>query len=132
MTHATADDYAARYGEPADRDRCGVLLEDASAMLDAEYAARYGADWEEGAHPAFDRACRAVTCAVVARALNVPADFVGATQYTQTAGSYSASMTVANPTADLYLTKGDRARLGLGRRCRVGSIEAEVRGADQG
>lgn len=126
MTHATAADYAARYGEPADRARCAVLLQDASDMLDAEYAARYGGEWEEGAHPAYDRSACAVTCAVVARALAVPEGFLGATQYTQTAGSYSASMTMANPSADLYLTKTDRARLGLARRCRIGSIPAEV------
>ena len=115
MTYATEADYAARYGEPAD-GRCAALLEDASALLDSEYLARYGTEWAEGEHPAFDRNACAVACAVVSRALSVPDGFQGATQYTQTAGSYSASMTMANPTADLYLTKSDRVRLGIGRR----------------
>lgn len=127
MTHATVDDYSRRYGTPADPDRCAALLDDASAALDAEYVERYGVDWEEGAHPVFDRNACAVACAVVARVMDVSADFLGATQYTQTAGSYSASVTMANPTGALYLTKADRQRLGLWRHCRFGTVQAEVR-----
>lgn len=120
MAHAIVEDYEARYAAPADPPRCAALLADASAMLDAEYLARYGHEWAEGESPTFDRNACAVACAVVARALNVPDGFQGATQYTQTAGSYSQSMTMANPTADLYLTKTDRLRLGLERRGSVG------------
>ena len=129
MTFATVADYAARHGAPPDESRCAALLDDASALLMSEYLARYGSEWEEGEHPAFDRGACAVACAVVSRALSVPDGFQGATQYTQTAGSYSASMTMANPTCDLYLTKADRTRLGIGRRCRVGCVPAEVRSA---
>lgn len=130
MTFATVSDYSARHGAPADESRCAALLDDASALLESEYLARYGSEWEEGAHPAFDRGACAVACAVVSRALDVPEGFLGATQYTQTAGSYSASMTMANPTADLYLTKSDRVRLGIVRR--GGAAFAAVEGASDG
>lgn len=108
----TAEDYASRYGAPADADRVGVLLADASDMLMGAYERRWGA-YIQGAHPAFDRGFAAVACSIVSRAVNVPDGFQGATQYSQTAGSYNASVTFANPTADLWLGKSDLKRLGL-------------------
>ena len=108
----TVEDYAKRYGEPADPCRVDALLSDASDMLITAYEGRWGA-YEEGAHAAFDRSFAAVACSIVSRAVNVPDGFAGATQYSQTAGSYNASVTFANPTADLWLGKSDLRRLGL-------------------
>lgn len=111
---AGVEDYEARYGAATDPARVAALLDDASAYLRAAYAADAGAEYEPGASPSFDEGARAVCCAMVARAASVPTGFEGTSQYTQTAGSYSASLTFANPTCDLYLTKSDRLRLGLG------------------
>lgn len=124
----TAEDYASRYGTPADADRVGALLADASDMLMSAYERRWGA-YVPGAHPAFDRGFKAVACSIVSRAVNVPDGFQGATQYSQTAGSYNATVTFANPTADLWLGRSDLKRLGLAGM-RVLSIPPMVGEAD--
>lgn len=116
----TLDEYAARYGTPPDPERVSALLSDACDMLLTAYEGRFGY-YVEGAHPAFDRGYKAVACSVVSRAVSVPDCFAGATQYSQTAGSYNASVTFANPTADLWLGKSDLRRLGL-TGMRIGSI----------
>lgn len=117
---ATVGDYSERYGEPGD-PRAAVLLRDASDALHAAYAARYGAPWEPGAHPVFDASSRAVCCAVAHRALIAPAGMEGASQYTQTAGPYTTSLTLSNPGGDVYLTRSDMRRLGL-LGCRIGCV----------
>lgn len=125
---ATLEDYEARYGavgDPAAR----LVLKDASDALHAAYAARYGAPWALGDHPVFDASSRAVCCAVAHRALLAPTGMEGATQYTQTAGPYSASLTLANPGGDVYLTRSDLKRLGL-TGCRIGSISPYGGGPD--
>ena len=116
----TLDEYAARYGMPPDPGRVSALLSDACDMLLTAYEGRFGY-YVEGAHPAFDRGYKAVACSVVSRAVNVPDCFAGATQYSQTAGAYNASVTFANPTSDLWLGKSDLKRLGLAGT-RIGSI----------
>lgn len=122
---ATLADYEARYGAVAEGDsaRVEALLEDASGMLLGAYIERYSTAYAKGEHPIFDAAARAVTCAVVSRAYNVPLDMAGATQFSQAAGDYNASVTFANPTAELWLGKNDRRRLGL-TGARIGSIPA--------
>lgn len=116
----TLEEYVARYGAPPDPERVSALLSDACDMLLTAYEGRWGC-YVEGAHPAFDRGYKAVACSVVSRAMSVPDCFAGATQYSQTAGSYNASVTFANPTADLWLGKSDLRRLGL-TGTRIGSI----------
>ena len=123
---ATLEDYEARYGTPDDPGRVSTLLSDACDMLLTAYEDRWGA-YEAGAHPAFDRGCKAVACAVVSRAVSVPDCFAGATQYSQTAGTYSGSVTFANPTADLWLGRSDLRRLGLAGT-RIGSIAPAIGG----
>lgn len=122
--NVTLDEYAARYGTPSDPERVSALLSDACDMLLTAYEGRFGC-YVEGAHPAFDRGYKAVACAVVSRAVSAPDCFAGATQYSQTAGSYNASVTFANPTADLWLGKSDLRRLGLAGT-RIGSIAPMV------
>lgn len=116
----TLEEYASRYGTPPDPDRVTALLSDACDMLLTAYEGRWGG-YTAGARPAFDRGYKAVACAAVNRAVSVPDCFAGATQYSQTAGSYSGSVTFANPTADLWLGKSDLRRLGLAGM-RIGSI----------
>ena len=127
---ATVEDYAARHGQPQDAARVAALLEDATACLLAAYAADAGEPWEVGASPLFDAGAKGVCCSMAARALSSPAGFEGASQYTQTAGPYTASVTYANPTADVYMTKSDLKRLGLagGRVWAVRPMTDEDRG----
>lgn len=121
-TLATPDDYAARFGAPADEARLAVLLADASAILLSAYERRYGTAYEAGAHPAFDRSAPAVACLIVNRVLSAPAALMGATQYSQTAGSYNASVTYGSAMGEMYLSKSDLKRLGLS-----GSVIRELR-----
>ena len=115
---AKVADYAARYGEPKDAERTGALLADASAILQTEYEEYHGHPYYAGAHPAFDRSACAVCCSMVARAESSASVPGGATQLTQTAGSYSASVSFSDPAGSLYVRRGDLARLGLsGSRC---------------
>ena len=109
--------------------RTEVLLQDASDLMLAAFEDRIG-EYTEGACPAFDRAAPAVCCLLVNRVLSAPSAMAGATQYSQTAGSYNASVTFANPTAELWLGRSDLKRLGLAG-CRIGGIEA-MTGADRG
>lgn len=125
----TLEEYAARYGTPPDPERVSALLSDACDMLLTAYESRWGC-YVRGAHTAFDRGYKAVACSVVSRAVNVPDCFAGATQYSQTAGSYNASVTFANPTADLWLGKSDLRRLGLAGT-RIGSIAPMIGGEDR-
>lgn len=118
---ATLDDYSSRYGAPTDPGRVEALLADASDALLTEYESYWGSPHEPGAHPEFDRSAPAVCCAMVHRALAAPDQLAGATQLSQTAGSYSASVTLPSPGGDLYVGRSDRRRLGLSG-CRVGSI----------
>lgn len=124
--NVTLEEYASRYGTPSDPDRVAALLSDACDMLLTAYERRWGA-YVKGAHAAFDRGFKAVACSIVSRAVNVPEGFAGATQYSQTAGTYNASVTFANPTADLWLGKSDLRRLGLAGM-RIGSIAPMVGG----
>lgn len=109
---ASVDDYKARYGEPADEARTGVLLQDASDLMLAAFEDRIG-EYTEGACPAFDRAAPAVCCLLVNRVLSAPAAMAGATQYSQGAGGYTASVTYGSALGEMYLGKSDLRRLGL-------------------
>lgn len=124
---ATVADYEVRYGAAEDPARVEALLKDASAMLLSAYESFWGEPYLTGAHPSFDRSASAVCCAIAHRALSVPAGLAGVTQYSQTAGSYNASVTYANPTGDLYIGKSDLKRLGLSGM-RIGSIAPKIGG----
>ncbi|WP_368133200.1 Gp19/Gp15/Gp42 family protein [Collinsella bouchesdurhonensis] len=110
---ASVEDYTARYGEPADSGRATALLDDASALLLSAYEGFWGEDYAEGAHAAFDRSACAVCCMVVNRVLSAPAAMLGATQYSQGAGGYTASVSYGSALGEMYLGKSDLKRLGL-------------------
>ncbi len=112
MAYATVKDYEKRYGEPGDPARCSALLDDASDLMLAAYEERVGA-YEEGCVPAFDRSAEAVCCLLVNRVLAAPSSMVGATQYSQGAGGYTASVTYGSALGEMYLGKSDLKRLGL-------------------
>lgn len=115
ISFATITDYENRYGEVAESDktRTETILQDASDILLGTYEEYNDVSYESGLHPLFDNSACAVTCAVAHRSLSVPAGFEGANQFSQTAGSYNASITFSNPTGYLYLSKTELKRLGL-------------------
>lgn len=109
---ATVEDYEARYGEVEDRDRVETLLGDATAFI-AEYKGFTLLGPGDAGYDLQQANLVRVTCAVVHRALSA-GELAGLSSYSQTAVGYSASVSVANPTEDFYLTKSDRKALGIG------------------
>lgn len=110
---ATVNDYAARYGNSAEAARVEVLLGDAASMLMSAYEDFFCAPYAKGAHAAFDRSACAVSCAMVNRVLSAPAAMAGATQFSQGAGGYTASVSYGSGAGDMYLGKSEMKRLGL-------------------
>lgn len=122
-TFATVDQYEARYGPVADRGRLAETLSDATRLIAAECAA-VGIDTSAPEMAdALMQACRSVAARAM-QALDAGAP-LGVTQFSQGAGGFSESWSMANPSAEVYLTKTDRAMLGLSRQ-RIGTIAAEV------
>ncbi len=122
---ATTEDYIVRYGAVDDEARLECLLKDASSYLRALYLKQWNEEYSAGTHVSFDENACAVACAIVSRSLNVPAGMQGISQASQGADVYSASYTFANPTGDLYITKSDKNRLGIGG-VKIGTIEPTV------
>ena len=120
---ATVDDYQAAYGPIADTDRVSALLRRATGYLMGELV-----DYQRGTDDVLDLNLSTVCLSMVHRALSAPSGMEGVSQYSQTAGSYNASVTFANPTAELWLGKADMKRLGLAG-ARVFSI-APMAGGD--
>ena len=111
-TFATAEEYEARYGAPVDGKRLQVLLEDASAFMLNTFEEVYG-PYRMGVCDAFDRNAQAACCLLVNRVLSAPAAMAGATQYSQGAGGYTASVTYGSALGEMYLGKSVREMLGL-------------------
>lgn len=105
---ATAGDYAARYGEPDSPSVVETRLADATAIILAEMPG-----YERGADPVLDAVARQVCCEMVHNALTAPLGIEGASQFSQTAGVYSASMSFANADGSLRLLPSMRQKLGL-------------------
>ena len=125
---ASVEDYAVRYGQPGDAERCAALLADASNQVLSEFEAVYG-PYEEGVCPAFDRNAGAVCCLLANRVLSVPASLSGATQYSQGADGYTASVAFGGAVGEMYLGKSVREALGLNAQVRRALRPAE-RGAE--
>lgn len=123
MAYATVQDLEARYGALTDeqQERASVLLDDAAVLIDSVATI----DTE-----ARESAARVVSCAMVNRALQAAeSDAYGVSQATMTAGSYSQSMSFANPSGDLYFTSTEKALLGISGGY-IGSIQPRIGGAD--
>lgn len=123
MAYATIEELESRYGALTDeqQERASVLLDDAAVLIDS--AATIDTEARESA-------ARVVSCAMVNRALQAAeSDAYGVSQATMTAGSYSQSMSFANPSGDLYFTSTEKALLGIGGGY-IGSIRPRIGGAD--
>lgn len=108
--YATVADVQARMSRPmsdAEAERCSVLLMDAAVIIDS------------AAKAAGDDAKKTVSCRMVIRVLGDGADMgvpIGATQGSMSALGYSQSWTIGSGgNGELYLSKGDRQILGIGR-----------------
>lgn len=123
-------EYEARYGKVDNPDEIQAALNDAADALQSAYEQRWG-HYMPGAHRAFDRCHEAVACSMVRRAATVPDGFAGATQFSQGAGGYTASVTYGGSLGDVYVSKSDRKRLGL-LGTTIGGIAPEVMGARNG
>lgn len=116
--YATVQDYEDRYGDVEGTAQLGILLSDASAYI----AAQPGFTLLDAGDPkyALQKAnLTRITCSVVHRALSA-GDLAGMSSYSEGGVGYTASVSVANPSEDFYLTKSDKAALGIGAG-RVGS-----------
>ena len=85
--------------------RAAVLLEDASAMLSSMVVVD-DSDQRQAAM------LRMVCCNMVARVMSAGAD-AGATQASMTGGPYTQSWTYEAPVGAMYLTKSEKAMLGV-------------------
>ena len=86
-----------------ERTRAETLLQDASDLI------RTTCPQWANAKPA---TLKRIACMAVKRAMQAGPDMSGVTQSTQTAGSYSESLSYANPAGDLYLTTSEKEALG--------------------
>ena len=123
MAYATIDDLEARYGEVATelRDRAAALLEDAATIIESRVAVDISDQRQM-------RRLALVSCAMVNRALQAAeSDAYGVSNASYTMGPFTQSATFANPSGDLYLTKGERDLLGIGGSA-IGSIRARAGG----
>lgn len=120
---AAVSDYEARYGEVDDQGQVETLLGDASAFIAAQPGFRLLSEDDCGYALQQANLVR-VTCAVVHRSLSA-GDWAGFSNASQTAGSYTASITIANPTEDFYMTKAEKRSLGI-TGSRIGTIEPAV------
>lgn len=117
MAFATVDDVQARMLEHTlnDQERkwVGVMLDDASTKLSTAVRVDVTDDLQADL-------LRMVACNMVIRAINpMLAQMTGVTQTSTTAGSYSQSMTFANATGDLYISREEKVQLGIigGKYC---------------
>lgn len=125
MTYATLEDLAAlwRPMTAAEQARASPLLEVVSASLDVE-ARKVGKDLSAlvAADPSLAMVAKSVAVDVAARTLMTSTNQEPMTQFTQSAGGYSASGSFLVPGGGLFIKKSELARLGL-RRQRIGVIE---------
>lgn len=110
---ATHADLSARWRalSTAEQTRADILLADASAIL---RAASRGIDAKITSGEIDALLPKSIVCSMVKRVMQGPSDLEGVTQTQQTAGPFSHGVSFANPSGDLYLTKAEKQRLGIG------------------
>ena len=86
---ATADEYTAAYGAVADETRLEALLLRATGYLLGKMDG-----YTPGVDEVLDLNAATVCMAMVNRALSTPAGLSGVSQYSQAAGSYTASVSL--------------------------------------
>lgn len=122
---ASTDDLQARWRTlTADElKRATALLGDATVLITS--AMRHGGVAIDASDEVQASALKVVCCSVVKRAMLADADEVPYTQRTMGAGAFSESVTVANPTGDLYLASAEKKMLGIGTT-RMGFVRPAI------
>ncbi len=107
---------------PEEEKRAESILNIVSASL-REEAQKVGKNLDEmiANNPDLALVAKSVTCDVTARTLMTSTRQEPMTQYSESAGGYSASGTFLIPGGGLFIKKSELARLGL-RRQKVGVI----------
>lgn len=122
---ATIEDVAALWRSPSDAEwlRCEQLLPVVSDCLRAE-AEKVGKDLDEivANNSYMASVAKSVTVDVVARTLMTSTSQEPMTQFSQSAGGYSASGTFLVPGGGLFIKRAELARLGL-RRQKAGGVD---------
>lgn len=121
MAFATVADLEARWRDLSDAEeaQASVLLDDAAAYLQA--LVEVDSDDEVQAAN-----LKMVSCNMVKRAMSSSAsDAFGVTNATATMGPFSQQVAYANPSGDMYVSKSERAILGIGTAT-IGSIRAHT------
>ena len=113
-----------------EQSRASALLDIVSASLRVE-ADRVGKDLDAmvAADKNLAEVAKSVTVDVVARTLMTATDQEPMTQFSQTAGPYTASGTFLVPGGGLFIKRSELARLGL-RRQKFGAVD--IYGISQG
>lgn len=103
---ATVEDLEARWRPLAEAERrtASTMLGDASDKIMTDCPR-----WASASAVTLRR----IVCAMVRRAM-LNMDMAGVSQNTQTAGSFSESISYSNPDGDLYLTRSEKRSLGCG------------------
>lgn len=117
---ATVEQYEARYGEVNDKSLLAEVLMDVTRLMASELDRAGISIADEQTADLRMQVCRSATY----RTMGQEADQelpIGATQYTQSAGVYSESVSIGNPYRDVYLTKAEKRMLGVGRG-RIGFV----------
>ncbi len=122
---ATIDDITALWRPltPAEAQRAEALLPVVSDSLRNE-AEKVGMDLGAmiEAKPTLEMVAKSVTVDVVARAIMTSTDQEPMTQYSESAGGYSASGTFLVPGGGLFIKRSELVRLGL-RQQRYGGLD---------
>lgn len=121
MAFATVEDLEARWRDLSEDEQAQaeVLLEDAALYLQALVEVDAEDETQAGV-------LKAVSCNMVRRAMTSGASGAyGITGATATMGPFSQHIDYSNPTGDLYVTRAERALLGIGRAT-IGAIGAHV------
>lgn len=123
--YATIEDLESRWRtlDADEKRRAEVKIADASALIASEFA-NAGIDMPV-INELTEANLKAVTCEMVKRSMASPIDQAPVSANSVTAGPFSESFTFANPSGDMYMTSGEKRRLGL-KRQRVGSIAPNI------
>ncbi len=106
MAYADVSDLEVRWRtlDESEQERAAVLLDDASAMLDALITV-------DETDESLMKRLKIVVCNMVERAMSTGGDLYGVTQQSMTAVGFSQQFSYANPTGDLYITKAEKRML---------------------
>ena len=111
MSFASISDYEAKYGSVEDEGALQAWLDDATTSLTSLLG-----DSLDPADAVQASLLTTICRDMVHRAFASVAPGYGVTSYSQGANGFNESMSYANATGDLYLTKWERSLLGIGEQ----------------